>query len=372
MPSFLEWYTSKTQEMSKLRKIYLDNIRWVTVLLVLGYHVCYIFNGVGVLGGIPEAENIPIFDWFACMVYPWFRVLLFVIAGMSARYALQKRTAGQFIRERAAKLLIPSTLGLLVIHWITGYLNIKIGGGLAYIPPALLYPISAISGIGPLWFIQMLFVFSCVLVLLRKLDKTDSIWELCGKVNLLAICLLFLPVWAASQFLNMPVLTMYRFGIYFLSFLIGYYIFSHDGVQNIIEQIHIPTLCCSIIAAILYALRYGRTNFTSPDCLQSALTNFYLWCVVLTVIGCGKKYWNQEGPFAKYMAKSSFGLYVLHYPVLIVICYILCYHFELAAIWNYIIAFVVELAVSLTAYEIMRRVPILRYLVLGISRSRKK
>ncbi len=53
-------------------------------------------------------------------------------------------------------MLVPSTLGLFVIHWIIGYLNIKMGGGLAYIPTALIYPISVISGIGPLWFIQML------------------------------------------------------------------------------------------------------------------------------------------------------------------------------------------------------------------------
>ena len=29
-----------------MRKIYLDNIRWITVVLVVIYHVIYIFNGV--------------------------------------------------------------------------------------------------------------------------------------------------------------------------------------------------------------------------------------------------------------------------------------------------------------------------------------
>ena len=51
-----------------MRKTYIDNIRWVTVLLVLIYHVCYIFNGVGVPGGIPNAENIPAFDALAYVV----------------------------------------------------------------------------------------------------------------------------------------------------------------------------------------------------------------------------------------------------------------------------------------------------------------
>lgn len=68
-------------EESKLRKYYLDNIRWSTVLLVLLYHVFYMFNGVGVPGCIPNAANIPAFDRIACLIYPWFMVLFFIISG---------------------------------------------------------------------------------------------------------------------------------------------------------------------------------------------------------------------------------------------------------------------------------------------------
>lgn len=355
-----------------MRKIYLDNIRWATVLLVLVYHVCYLFNGVGVLGGIPDAANIPAFDWFACMVYPWFMVLLFVIAGMSARYALQKRTARQFLRERTVKLLIPSTLGLFVLHWITGYLNIKIGGGLAYIPPALLYPIAAISGTGPLWFIQMLFVFSCVLVLLHKTDRAGKLWTLCGKANFWIVFLLFLPIWGAAHLLNLPVLTMYRFGIYFVAFLIGYYVFSHEEVQEAIERMRVPTLCLSVIAAVLYGLRYGGSDYTSSDCLQNIITNFYLWMVVLAALGWGRVCFNRETAFTAYMTKASFGLYVLHYPVLMGTGCLLHSYFELPAIWNYGITLAAEIVLTLTAYEIIKRVPILRFLVLGLKKSPRK
>ena len=78
-----------------MRKAYIDNIRWAAVWLVLIYHVCYMFNGVGILGGIPGAENIPAFDTAAAMVYPWFMVLLFLLAGMSARYSLCKGAGGE-------------------------------------------------------------------------------------------------------------------------------------------------------------------------------------------------------------------------------------------------------------------------------------
>ena len=35
-----------------MRKHWLDNLRWVTVLLVLLYHVFYFYNNKGVFGGI--------------------------------------------------------------------------------------------------------------------------------------------------------------------------------------------------------------------------------------------------------------------------------------------------------------------------------
>ena len=355
--------------MSSLRKFYLDNIRWATVMLVLIYHVFYVFNGVGIPGGIPGAKNIPAFDKIACILYPWFMVLLFVIAGISARYALQKRTEKQFIKERAVKLLIPSTLGLFVIHWITGYLNIKMGGGLAYIPAALVYTISVISGVGPRWFIQILFLFSCMLILFRKIDKADKIWTRCKNVNLPVILLLFLLIFGAAQILNMPVLTMYRFGIYFASFLIGYIIFSHEKAQELIEKICIPMLCFAVIGAVLYVLRYGGSDYTSPACLQSVMTNLYLWVVVLAVIGCGRKYFNRETAFTRYMTQSSFGIYILHYPILMAVCYFLNFYFDFSAIWNYIIALVAEIIITFAVYEVIKRIPFVRYIVLGVKRK---
>lgn len=352
-----------------MRKNYLDNMRWSIVMLVLIYHVFYMFNGVGIPGGIPGAKNIPAFDTAAAVIYPWFMVILFIVAGISARYALQKRTAKQFLKARAVKLLIPSTLGLFILHWVTGYLNIKMGGGLAYIPKALVYPITVISGTGPLWFIQMLFVFSCILILLRKIDQTDKVWTLCGNIKLPVILLLFLLIFGAAQILNVPVLTMYRFGIYFTSFLIGYYVFSHENVQEMTEKIRVPMLCLAVVGTAFYALYYGGCDYTSSACLQSILTNLYLWIVVLAAMGCCRKYFNYETAFTRYMTKSSFGIYILHYPVLITTCYVLHFHFDFPAICNYIIALVIEFLMTFILYEVIRRIPFARFIVLGEKRK---
>ena len=77
--------------MESKRLNYLDNIKWITVVLVVIYHIIYLFNNSGVISNI-NVKGIPIMDSFLVFVYPWFMCLLFVVSGISAKYSLQKRT----------------------------------------------------------------------------------------------------------------------------------------------------------------------------------------------------------------------------------------------------------------------------------------
>ncbi|WP_425517379.1 acyltransferase family protein [Paenibacillus solanacearum] len=45
----------------------------------------------------------------------WFMPLLFLLAGMSSFYALQRRTGAHFVKERFLRLLIPLVVGTLII-----------------------------------------------------------------------------------------------------------------------------------------------------------------------------------------------------------------------------------------------------------------
>ena len=83
-----------------MRKYYLDNLRSLTIVLVLIYHAFYLFNGVGVQTGLNVEVGFLPFDAFCTAIYPWFMVLLFCIAGITARYSISKRGRKSFIKER--------------------------------------------------------------------------------------------------------------------------------------------------------------------------------------------------------------------------------------------------------------------------------
>ena len=176
------------------RKHWIDNLRWVTVLLVLFYHVFYFYNNKGVFCGIggfgeyPECKQYQ--DIVMYILYPWFMPLLFLLAGVSARYALQKQSAKEWFKARTRKLLVPGTIGLLVFHWMVGYFNTVVAarqGVFDGVPAIAKYFIMAFSGTGPLWFIQVLWLLCLVLLLVRVIDRKDKIWNWCGKANLVVV-----------------------------------------------------------------------------------------------------------------------------------------------------------------------------------------
>lgn len=349
-----------------MRRAELDRLRTGAVVLVIFYHVCYLYNGVGIPGALPGASSLPVFDGFLCFVYPWMMALLFCIAGICARCSLNKRTVRAFLAERVRRLLIPSTLGVAVFHWITGYMSVRAAGALDLIPFPLRYPVFVLSGIGPLWFSQTLFLFCCALAALRSLDREDRLWHLGGRANLAVVLALVFPLWGASQVLNMPVVTVYRFGIYFAAFLIGYLVLSHDAAQSALERACLPLLAAALLLGALYTVRHGGEDYTAAPLLQSFETNLYMWIAVLALIGLARARGGAQTRAARFLTDNSFALYVLHYPVLQFVCAGLL-ALGLPAIVRIPLAFALGIAGSLALGALIARIPLLRRLVLGKS-----
>ena len=103
-----------------MRKFYIDNIRYFTIIIVVLFHVIYMYNGQSIPGVIGAFHDNQIQDIFQYIVYPWIMILLFIISGISSNLYLQKYA--NYFYDRTTKLLIPSTLGLLVFGWAQGFL----------------------------------------------------------------------------------------------------------------------------------------------------------------------------------------------------------------------------------------------------------
>jgi fucose 4-O-acetylase-like acetyltransferase len=111
-----------------MRKHFLDNIRWVTVVIVVVYHVLYMYNAEGILGGLGKVTDLAMQPWDVVqyLVYPWMMPVLFLVAGISARLSLDRRSEREFVRNRTRRLLVPSTIGVVVFHVVQGYVSLSL------------------------------------------------------------------------------------------------------------------------------------------------------------------------------------------------------------------------------------------------------
>jgi surface polysaccharide O-acyltransferase-like enzyme len=368
-----------------MRKHWIDNLRWATVLSVLLYHVIYFFNNKGVFGGIggfgPYPEVPQYQDVLMYVLYPWFMPLLFLLAGIGAKYALDKQPAGEWFRSRTRKLLVPATIGLLVFQWMTGYFNTAVAakaGTFDGMPGVAKYIMWSVSGTGPLWFIQDLWLFSLLLLLVHKIDGKGRFHRWCGKIadgkaGIVWILLLGVLFWAGEQLIiknprpESPdgLYNLYKPLFYFIVFLMGYFVFSHDKVHETLGKAWIPLMCAAVAAGTaLIITTFGQDN-TTPQYLGSPLNCLYGWLMCLAMMGWFKARFDSTGKFATYMTRSSFGLYVLHYLVVASLGYMMKVYTALPPVAIYLILTVAVFTVTTLLYEIIRRIPVVRWCVLG-------
>ena len=361
------------------RKIFVDNIRWVTVILVLLYHVLLMYNGVGIEIGCGRITDLKVqyYDSYMYFVYPWFMPILFIVAGMSSRYYLEKHSVKEFIKSRTTKLLVPGTIGLFVFQFIQGYVSMALGDAfdnMTNVPMLVKYFIMALSGIGVLWFIQLLWIYSLILVLIRKLEK-GRLLKVGEKTPIWLIILFCIPVWASGLIMNTPVITVYRISFYLLFYILGYYIFSNEKVIEKLKKLAVPFILAGAVICIAFTVYYfvikDMANFADAPVNRTFFYAAAAYFGSLAMLAGFAKYFDFSTGFTLWMSKRSFGLYMFHYLGISTVALIFGKTGILPAVPVYIISLVAGFVFGYGLYEIISRIPFFRWAVLGISRKKK-
>ncbi len=361
-----------------MKKNYLNNLKWVVVIIVLICHVILSYNNEGLPGciwaipsDIPQYQNL-----FLYICEPWIMGCMFMASGVSARYSLKKRSGKEFFIKQTNSLLVPGVLGLFTFFFIQGYVIMKYiihnWNDLQGAPIYFKYFIMAINGSGVLWFIQCLWLFSLGLLLIRRLEK-DRISHLVesGKCNILVLLLLGVPYWVSAQLFNTPLFENYKLGVYFFSYLIGYYVLSYDSVIDTLKK-HLPlitVLTCVLGIAHCYN-NFGRSILSAPI-NRSFPRCAYSWISCLFVFGFFAKYINIDNKFTAWITKRSFGLYLFHYFGVAIAAICLIGHTELPIFVIYASTIICGFIIGLALNAIIPHIPFFRWCIMGISANKK-
>ncbi|QBD79735.1 hypothetical protein EPA93_28655 [Ktedonosporobacter rubrisoli] len=175
----------------KARIYYFDTLRAFLILLVLIIHSANMLvpsYNMGVGG------NSPYLQYCIDFLPQWIIALFFLFAGAGTRFALRRRTAGQFIGERCRRLLIPLIGGFLLIAPLQAYFEALGQPGqptnfLAFSASFLTHipfswnPQWMGAYLHHLWFLADLFLISLLLLPLCRFFQSDSGSKLLDKLT---------------------------------------------------------------------------------------------------------------------------------------------------------------------------------------------
>ena len=120
-----------------MRKHYIDNLKWMIILVLIPYHAGMAFNAWGEPNYI-MLDSDKLISSFLVFFSPWFMPLLFLLAGTNTSYSIQKRGTTTYLKDRTKRnrrfirirwLLFCGTLLVfnLSLHyfnnWIAAYKN---------------------------------------------------------------------------------------------------------------------------------------------------------------------------------------------------------------------------------------------------------
>jgi fucose 4-O-acetylase-like acetyltransferase len=328
---------------------FIDNLRWVIILLVVSMHSAVTYSHVGSWYFMEDPKPGPLttglFATYQAFLQAFFMGLLFLIAGYFVPDAYDRKGFGRFLRDRAVRLGIPSLFFMLVVQPITVYWLLRDFADLSR--PSLLqaywpYVKSGrfLSGSGPMWFAVALLLFSCVYAIGRELSHANaqakSEEPLPGNRQVLGLALLMgLCTFLARimQPIGTNVLNMQLcfFSQYILLFGLGIRAKRANWLLRIPYSFGIRWLKLALLAgslawiAIVFAVvkTHGEQQVAGGLTWQSATLSLWesFFCVgiCLGLLVLFRDKFNHQSAFTKWLSDNSFAVYLFHTPLLIAV-----------------------------------------------------
>lgn len=346
-----------------MRKHWIDNLRNLTILLLFPVHTFMIWNDFGSRFYIWQGEN-KLLSTFIVLVNPWFMPILFVLAGMSARYALESRTNKEFVVQRITKLLIPFLFGVIFLvpfqTWYARKFFDNYKGGFLDNLKYFFTHLTDFSGYdgaftpGHLWFILYLFLISMISLAVFHFIAYEKLAASVEKISVIGVLFLFLPIWLMYYLGNFG---GFSIGKNFALYLMGYYVLSNDRVTEKLQKNRkwLAGLC--MFGTIVSVVVYYKFSYYGD-----LWVNFIGWISILVFLIAGNRFLDKQTGFTKYFNKASYPIYILHQSVLVVLAYYIMLLSDDLPVQVFGVC-IGSFLLTVFAYELLRRIPVVRKMV---------
>lgn len=350
---------------------HLDALRGGALLLGVLLHALmpYLPGGLWLVGDTSDSWGAV----GAVGVIHLFRMMLFMmLAGYFGHLVLHRRGARAFLRDRLVRIGLP-LVALGPLLFVGLFLAIVANSMVGAVPMPEQPPTQAAGPLSlptmHLWFLLLLLeiVVGVVLVraVLRRLLGARRSSRLAGRIGDLLATPWGLLLIAAPYAVGLIVQPGEVTGLtepytlrpvagasigYAGAFLTGWFLRAGDGALDRVEgrwRLHLG------LALVLSPLALTSPMF-APPVLGAVLTALAGWTWVLGLTGLCERLVRREIPWVRYLADSSYWVYLMHFPLLLGLAVPLSW-LELPIVVELAMVLTVALAVLLLSYDLCVR-----------------
>jgi surface polysaccharide O-acyltransferase-like enzyme len=314
----------------------------------------------------------------------WFMGAFFLVAGYFTPGSYDRKGPGSFLTGKLVRLGIPVLLFYFVLNPIS-----RIGW---WLMPASLTGITnpltwkaypRMLGLGPLWFVVMLLVFSLGYALWRMAtpNRTSSSASNPSAPSYLGIGIFCLALAGVSYLVRMIIPlgksvwefpTLAYLPQYLGFFVVGTIASRRNWFRTLPGSMGVVGLATAVAAgALLFPLAFSGQWFSLE--LTPALTQSFgnghwqsavyaLWDSLFAVGMClglitvFRRFFNGQGRFGRLLSQHSYAVYVIHIPIVVFLAYALS-GIKLAPLAKFGVASLIIVPVCFAVAYIVRKIP---------------
>ncbi len=383
----------------KSRLFFIDHLRAALAILVVLHHVAMVYGASSPFYYVEPpfndmgAINVNTFTAllvFALVNQAWFMGAFFFLSGYFTPGSFDRKGAGSFLKERLLRLGIPLILFIFVLNPIAElgfYLMPASMTGITDSPTLQDYPNRI--GLGPLWFVLMLLIFSFGYAAWRWLrrSRTSSSTSTSSHPNYLSIGVFILALALVSylfrnivalgesvnlfvDFLSFP--TIAYLPQYLSFFVVGIVASRFDWFRTIPNSMGVVGFAAAALAGvILFPLAFSGQLFSLEltEALDNAMGNghwqsavYALWDSIFSVGLClglitlFRRFFNGRARFGTFLSQQSYTVYIIHIPIIVFLAYALR-EIDLASLLKFGLAAVIIVPICFAVAYIVRKIP---------------
>jgi len=343
------------------RMMFIDNLRVFLTILVILLHlaITYGSDGSWFYAERPTTELAGIIlTLFTVLCQFFFMGLFFLISGYFVPGSVDRKGSGKYIKDRLVRLGIPLVLFSLLVSPFTEYfksLTVYQTNPGNFVSFTMAYWKGGEYAPGPLWFVEVLLVFSLVYVLGRAIldlakraianGRSEStapattIKKPLTHAWILAFILIVAPLnyivrifspigeeWEHIQLAFMPqYMLMFPIGI--LAYRRGWLPDLPAGIRKVWSTIAILGMLSLPVIMVSTGITEGNNAVLGGLNWQSAVLSIWepIYCAAMSIllINVFQRRFNIQGALSRIMSQNAYSVYIIHPLVIIPGAYLL-------------------------------------------------